>query len=275
VDASGRPDAEFAEWRDLNRSYWDSRVPVHVASRFYDVDGFIAGRDPLVPVEVEEVGEVAGRSLLHLQCHFGVDTLGWARRGATVTGLDFSAPAVEAARRVADDCGIDADFVQADVYDAPAALGGRRFDVVYTGFGALCWLPDIVRWAEVAAALLAPGGFLYVIESNPLIQVMADDDLSFERSYFERGPYRWSDAGTYTDGGEHLPATPTIEWAHGIGDVVSAVARAGLRVDFLHEHPFLPWARWPWLERDGDGTFRFPSDRPALPLTYSLRATRS
>src|SRR4051794_28148506 len=274
ADPAVHPDAGFTEWRELNRTYWDSRVAVHVTSRFYDVDGFRAGGDPLRAVEVEEVGDVTGRSLLHLQCHFGLDTLGWARRGARVTGLDFSAPAVEAARRLASECGIDADFVAADVYDAVEALGGRRFDVVYTGFGALCWLPDIARWAEVVAALLAPGGFLYLAEFSPLHQVMDDDDLSFRFSYFNRGPYRWADAGTYTDGGDHLPSTPTTEWVHGIGDVVSAVAAAGLRIEFLHEHPFLLFPRWPWLERRDDGTFRFPPDRPELPLTYTVRASR-
>ena len=141
---------------ELNRAWWDERVPIDVASEFYDVEGFRAGGSSLRPFEVEEVGDVADRSLLHLQCHFGLDTLSWARRGARVSGLDFSQPAIEAARALAADTGLDAEFSVADVYDAPAVLGGRRFDVVYTGIGAINWLPDMERWARVVAELLEP-----------------------------------------------------------------------------------------------------------------------
>ena len=133
------------EWLALNRALWDERVPIHVASSFYDVDAFLAGGSTLRPFEVEEVGAVAGLTLLHAQCHFGLDTLSWARRGARVTGLDFSEPAIAAARKLAADAGLEAEFVASDVYEAAGALGGRRFDVVYTGLGALNWLPDVAR----------------------------------------------------------------------------------------------------------------------------------
>ncbi len=141
------------EHRELNRRWWDERVPIHTASEFYGVEAFKAGGTTLCPFELEEVGDVAGKRLLHLQCHFGLDTLSWARRGASVVGLDFSEPAIEAANRLASETGIDGTFVAADLYDAEAALGGERFDIVYTGLGALNWLPDLRRWAQIVGSL--------------------------------------------------------------------------------------------------------------------------
>ena len=175
------------EWTETNRASWDERVPIHVSGEFYDVAGFKAGEERLRPFEIEEVGYVAGKDLLHLQCHFGVDTLGWARRGARVVGLDFSAPAIEAASALGTELGLDAEFVRSDVYDAVNALGGRRFDIVYTGLGAINWLPDIGRWAETVAALVRPGGFLYLAEFHPITNVFGDEDLTVEHGYFHDG----------------------------------------------------------------------------------------
>ncbi len=155
MEEEGRPD-----WLVANRASWDARTPIHVASQFYDVEGFVAGRKVLHDFEVEELGHVGltGRRLLHLQCHFGLDTLTWGRLGAEVTGLDFSAPAVLAARDLAARIGVEARFVRSDLYDAASALAGEKFDIVYTGKGALNWLPDIDRWAEVVDTLLAQQG---------------------------------------------------------------------------------------------------------------------
>ncbi|MDQ3793524.1 MAG: class I SAM-dependent methyltransferase, partial [Actinomycetota bacterium] len=152
-------------WRDdyleANRANWDERVPIHAEGELYDVASFKEGQERLRPFELVEVGDVSGKDFIHLQCHFGIDTLSWARRGARVVGLDFSAPAVERARELAAELGLDAKFVQSDVYEAVGSLGGRDFDVVYTGLGALNWLPDIRRWAGVVAELVRPGGYLY------------------------------------------------------------------------------------------------------------------
>lgn len=256
---------------DLNRSWWDERVPLHVASDFYDVDGFKAGANRLRPFELEEVGDVSGRSLVHLQCHFGLDTLSWARLGAQVTGLDFSTPAVEAARSVAAETGLEAEFVNASLYDAETALGGRRFDIVYTGLGALNWLPDSKRWAQVVAQLVAPGGFLYLAEFHPFADVFADEDLTVKYDYFQTEPFIFDDPGTYADLEAHTEHNRTEEWQHPLGDVVSAVIEAGLTLELLHEHDYTLAPRWPFLEQDG-AAYRFPAGRPRLPLIYSLRA---
>jgi len=264
-----------SEWRETNRAWWDERVPIHVGSDLYDVEAFLAGASKLHAFEIEEVGAVDGLTLVHPQCHFGLDTLSWARRGAHVTGLDFSAPAVEAARALADRAGLDAEFVQADVYDAGAALGNRRFDVVYTGRGALNWLPDIERWAQVMAALVAPGGRFYLCEMHPFAHVFADDALTVENPYFQPEGFVWDDdGGTYADPDAQTAHNRTIEWSHPIGAVVTALARAGLRIDLLHEHERTFAIGWPFLERDpGERLFRLPDGLPSLPLMYSLLAT--
>jgi SAM-dependent methyltransferase len=263
------------EWLALNRALWDERVPIHVASDFYDVDGFIGGGSTLRAFELEEVGDVEGLTLVHAQCHFGLDTLSWARRGARVTGLDFSEPAISAARKLAADAGIDAEFVASDVYQAVEVLGGRRFDVVYTGLGALNWLPDIERWAQVMAALIAPGGRFYLAEFHPFSGVFADEDLTVQYPYFHAEPMVWDEPGTYADPAASTEHNRSMEWNHGLGAVVSALIAAGLRIELLHEHEHTLFARWPFLERSGDGTYRLPEGTPSLPLMYSLLARPS
>jgi SAM-dependent methyltransferase len=262
-----------------NRAMWDERVPIHTASTFYDIPGFVAGADPLRSFEVAEVGEVTGKSLLHLQCHFGQDTLGWARRGATVTGLDFSVPAVEAARELAGTVDLpDARFFAADVYDAVKVLDGETFDIVYTGLGALCWLPDITRWAETVAALLAPGGFLYLSEFHPITDVFDENGLTVTTDYFRRGPMSWDEPGTYTDATVETENNLSYEWQHGLGEIVSALIGTGLRLEFLHEHDFSLFKRFTSFERSTDGiteVYRFPAGQPRVPLMYSLCARKS
>jgi 2-polyprenyl-3-methyl-5-hydroxy-6-metoxy-1,4-benzoquinol methylase len=263
------------DWRALNRASWDERVGIHVVSDFYDNPGFRAGRSSLRPFEVDEVGAVDGKTLAHLQCHFGQDTLSWARLGARVTGLDFSGEAVAYANQLAADLGIDADFVAADVYDAVDALDGRRFDIVYTGLGALIWLPDIQRWAQTVAALLEPGGFLYLSEFHPITETMADDSLIVRYDYFTRpGGTRYEEAGTYTDGGGDTVNNISYEWTHPTSAVITALLAQGLVLELFHEHDFTLWARWPFLEQHEDGTFWLPADQPRLPLMYSLRARK-
>jgi SAM-dependent methyltransferase len=263
------------EWREANRASWDERVPIHVSGEFYDVASFKAGGERLQPFEIEEVGDVSGKDLLHLQCHFGIDTLSWARRGARVTGLDFSAPAVEAARALAREMGLGATFVQSDVYEAARATGGRTFDVVYTGRGALNWLPDIGGWAGVVAGLVKPGGFLYLTEFHSFTEVFGDD-LRVEYDYFQdENPRVWDEPGTYADLDAETSDNLTYEWNHTLGEVVSAVCAASLNVELLHEYDYTMFPRWPFLEKSGFDTYRLPEGTPRLPLMYSLRARKS
>ena len=259
---------------EANRAMWDERVPIHVGSRFYDVDGFRAGRECLRPFELTEVGDVAGKTLVHLQCHFGLDTLSWARHGARVAGLDFSEPAVAMARQLATEIGVAAEFVTATVYDAVAAFGGRQFDVVYTGLGALVWLPDMTRWAKVVAALQKPGGILYLSEFHPFTDVFSYRTLEVVRPYFDSGPQVDDESGTYTDSAVTTKNNLSYQWIHPIGEVVTALVEAGLHLEFLHEHDYTLWARWPFLERRSIDEYRLPEGMPSLPLMYSLRARK-
>jgi SAM-dependent methyltransferase len=278
------------EYIDNNRRLWDGMVPFHVASEFYDVASFKAGRNSLMRVELEEVGPVTGKSLLHLQCHFGMDTLNWARLGASVTGLDFSQAAVERARALAEEISVtDARFVQSNVYDAPQALG-EQFDIVYTGIGALNWLPDIRGWARVAAGFVKPGGFLYLYEGHPMLWALdeerQDGVLALRYPYFEvERPIEWDSELTYTDG-PPLKNTKGFEWNHGLGEIATALIEAGLRLDFIHEHREIAWKALDWMEpADGAPTaegsrhqrrtaWRLPEgQRDLVPLMYSLKAS--
>ncbi|MFI9835610.1 class I SAM-dependent methyltransferase [Nonomuraea sp. NPDC051941] len=260
------------DYLDVNRANWDGRVPIHVASDFYDVEGFKAGRSPLRAFERDEVGDVTGRRLLHLQCHFGLDTMAWARLGAEATGLDFSEAAIEQARAISAECGIPAEFVTADVYDAVEALGGATYDIVYTGLGALVWLADLTAWARTVAALLKPGGFLYLAEFHPFADTMDDETgTTVTTDYFDRGPHVWEYPHTYT-GSEILEHQTSVQFQHGLGEVVSAIAAAGLRVEFLREHDRTYFRRFGTLV-DGQEGFRLPQGAPRIPLLYSLRAS--
>ena len=266
-----------------NQRVWDAWTKIHVDSAFYDVASFKDGTKPnrIGDYEMAEVGDVTGKTLLHLQCHFGLDTLSWARLGATVTGADFSEAGIAAARALAEDVGIDATFVRSDLYDLPEALAGE-FDVVYTSGGVLGWLPDIRRWAKVAAHYVKPGGFLYVTEVHPVAYVFDDDqtvgpgELRLRYPYWEHEqPIDVEVHGSYAD--LNAPTEPGLVehgWDHSLGEIVTALIDAGLRIDFLHEFDFLVW-QLPFLVKSEDGRYRLPPDtKGQLPLFFSLKATK-
>jgi SAM-dependent methyltransferase len=268
--------ADDLERMEANRAMWDERVPIHVAGDFYAVEEFRSRAQRLTvrEFEIDELGDVDGRTLLHLQCHFGLDTLSWGRLGARVTGLDFSGPAVAAATALARDTGIDAEFVQADLYDAVSALDGRQFDVVYTGKGAIGWLPDIRRWADVCATLLAPGGTFYLSEFHPAGNVFAWESLELEFSYFDPAPTFDDSSGTYADFDAVTSHNASYQWQHTLGAVITALIDAGLRIEFLHEQAFTLFRRWPFLEERDDRSFVLPAGIPNLPLMFSVRAVK-
>ena len=266
-------------WFELNRTWWDERAAVHVESDFYGVDRFLAGHTPLRGYEIEEAGDVADLDLVHLQCHFGMDTLGWARLGARVVGVDLSEPAILAARELAARAGLEATFEVANVYDAPTTLRGQTFDRVYTGIGALCWLPDIDGWARVVDALLRPGGRLHLVEFHPATHwCLSETDLTVKYSYFHEGPWVWDDdpdePADYADPTATFEHTDTVEWNHGIGAIVTALALVGLRIESLVERPTCFMQRWPFMVEVADQDWRIPPDLPQIPLSFSLIAVK-
>lgn len=252
---------------------------MHLASGFYDVAGFKAGRSTLKPVELEELADVRGRTMLHLQCHFGLDTLSWAREGAIVTGADFSEPAIAAARELARECEIDARFVVSDVYDLPDALEGT-FDIVFASYGVVFWLPDVSPWARVIAHFLRPGGTFYMVELHPFAGVFEHDAGSGDLRvgsvpYFPSGePLRFEDDGSYADRDAKLEHRVTYSWPHPVSEVVTALIDAGLRLEFLHEFPFAVEESLPLCARQPDGTFRLTKHDGSVPFLYSIRATK-
>jgi SAM-dependent methyltransferase len=272
------------DYRSVNRANWDERAPAHIRSPDYAVDRFLA--DPtfisqVVRFDLPLLGDVKGKRGVHLQCHIGTDTISLARLGARMSGLDFSTPALEGARRLASATGAGVDFVQSDVYGAVDALGAEQFDLVYTGIGALCWLPDIDRWAGVVANLMRPGGRLFIREGHPMLWALEDRRqdalLAVEYPYFQREePCMWTDGGTYVQTDASFEHNTTYEWNHGLGEILTALLTRGLQITGFVEHDSVPWDALPGqMESLDNGEFRL-TDRPwRLAHSYTLQAVKS
>jgi SAM-dependent methyltransferase len=264
-----------------NLANWNDRVPIHAGPDGYGIEAFV--REPARVTDVVDfdrryLGDVRGRTLLHMQCHIGTDTLSWAKLGAKVTGIDFSSPALSVARDMAARLGLDARFVESELYASPTVLGDR-FDIVYTGVGAINWLPDIARWAEVVAGFTRPGGTFYMREAHPILWALDDerddDELVVSFPYFETAdPVTWDEETTYHGSGV-LEHTTTHSWNHGIGEILTAILDAGFRIDLFEEHRFVEWLAVRHMVED-EGRFVLPDQqRDRVPLMYSLRAIRS
>ena len=278
------PDLTEGEWLDANRAQWDERVPVHLASDFYDQSKLRAGHGQLYPLEEAELAALypdglEGLRVLHLQCHFGADSLVLAQRGATVVGIDFSKPAVLAARALATEVGLQdrARFIHANVYDARHTLPEpESFDLVYTTWGTIGWLPDVAEWARIIAWYLKPGGRLYFADGHPTAFVFDGLDDAGMPAYAY--PYNSEgaadvveDTTDYADDEVVLENTKTFEWTHPIGETLTALLNAQLSIEFFHEHYEVPWRIFPSVVPKGDGMFGWP-DKKWLPLSYSLSA---
>jgi SAM-dependent methyltransferase len=266
----------------VNRANWDDRAPAHAASPDYRVEELVADPDALSQViafDVPRLGDLTGVAGLHLQCHIGTDTLSLARLGAKMTGLDLSPASLAQARDLAARAGIPIEYVEADVYSAPSALAGRRFDLVFTGIGALCWLPEIDRWAGVVDELLAPGGRLFLREGHPMLWAFDEagaGDLTLGYPYFETdAPIEDDDAGSYVETGATFEHTTSLSWNHGLGEVVTALLDRGFVLTQLVEHTSVPWDALPGRMIAGDdGEFRLREHPERLPLTYTLQARK-
>jgi SAM-dependent methyltransferase len=269
-------------WRATNRAHWDEKVALHLGPRGYNLTSLRAGHGRFNAIEEAELWPVAGSRILHLQCHFGADTLKLAQRGATVVGLDFSAPAINAARQLAGELGLAdrARFVHADLYDAPAAIPERAaFDMVFVTWGAIAWLPDIYRWAQIVCHFLKPGGSLYLADAHPAAMVfddaatLPDGRPGYFAPYFSREPVVMEEAHDYADETTTVANATTYTWVHPLGDVISGLLKAGMTLDWLHEHDAVTWHMFDVLVKGADSLWRWP-DKPWLPLAFSLRATR-
>jgi len=264
------------DFLNINQVWWNERVSLHADSRFYDVQSFKDGRITLMPLERQELGNVDGQSLLHLQCHFGLDTLSWARLGARVTGVDFSEEAITLARSLSREVSVSATFIHSDIYSLPTRLS-NQFDIVYTSYGVLTWLPDLIGWAEVIAHFLRPGGTFYIAEIHPFAHVFYDEPdaeaLEVHYPYFhDVEPMRFEMEGSYAAPEAQTAHKVTYEWSHSLGDIVNALISAGLRIEFLHEFPYASYQMFPFLMQDETGWWRLPDLDSSIPMTFSLKA---
>jgi SAM-dependent methyltransferase len=263
------------EYMKSNQELWNAWTELHEKSSFYDIEGFRAGRSTLRGVEKEELGDVAGKSLLHLQCHFGLDTLSWARLGAVVTGVDFSEKSIALARLLSSDLGIPANFVHSNVYDLPETLSGQ-FDIVVTSYGVLWWLPDLTRWAQVISHFLKPRGTFLVVESHPMAMVFEADhasELKVAHPYFPAPePLKLDVKGSYASDSDYRGVE--YGWPHTMGELVNSLIASGLKIESLYEFPFLAWRMFPFMEQSEDGWWRLPGQVVEIPLMFSLRAVK-
>jgi len=266
---------------EANLKLWNELVDIHAKSKFYGLDDFKAGKSSLLPTEVEELGDVNGKTMLHLQCHFGMDSLSWARKGAIVTGIDFSDKAIIKARELSKEVGVPATFIQSNVYDVLKVIKDK-FDIVFTSYGTIYWLDDLLGWAKVIYHCLKSGGMFYFIDGHPFSHVIDEnttDMLKIRNAYFNDGnPFVWEEDGDYTD---EDPNNPTIlenkleyGWGHTISEIINSLIEAGLNIEFIHEFPFSFHGFHPDVKKDEDGLWRFQTLKPEMPLTLAIKAVK-
>lgn len=270
---------------DVNLSWWEERAPLHPETPLYKVmyDKLRAGGIALKELEQAELGDVRGRSLLHLQCHVGTDTLSFARLGATVTGVDFSPAALAEARRLSEELELPGTFIHSRVEELHDQLEPSSFDIVFTSYGAITWFEDLQSWARVIERFLKPGGFFYIADVHPVLFTLDDAEFTAESAprlkydYFEGGgPIRFDEpGGSYADPKLDTKSNSTDEWAHSIAEILTVLLDVGLQLEFFHEHRATPWKPFQCCVEEEDGMFRMPSRMERLvPMLFSLRARK-
>lgn len=270
---TGTQPISYEEARDGNRRLWEEITPVHIKS--YAVDRFLAG-ERWLPVEIlEEVGDVKGRTLLHLQCHFGLDSLAWAREGAIVTGVDFSPSAIKAARELSKKANLPASFLSTDIYDLPQNLEGK-FDIVFTSVGVLCWLKDLNQWAQIIAHYLNPGGFFYIMDAHPLLYTFDQaGQWQFQIPYFHNdAPFKWDDEGPDYMDPTYITKSASYEWQWAVSDIINAITGASLRIEYFNEFEAMRDQVYPEMILREDGMYTFPNMPVPLPIIFSLKARK-
>lgn len=260
------------DYLKANKKWWNKATSVHLNSKFYDVKGFKKGKTALNFVELEEIGNVKGKNLLHLQCHFGMGTISWAREGTIATGVDLSDKSIKLAKKLSQEVGVPANFICSDIYSLPDVLN-EKFDIVFTSYGVLGWLPDLKKWAKVINHFLKPGGIFYIVEIHPLTGIFGKN-LKIGSSYFQKEPFieeSWKD---YADNTVDIK-NKAYEWNHTLSDVVNSLLEEGLKIKFLNEFPFTVYEQFPGLmEQNPDGIFKFKDKNVQIPLLFSLKAIK-
>jgi len=265
---------KYSDYFKTNEKTWDLKVPVHADSEFYEVENFKQGKTSLNPIELKEMEEVSGKTLLHLQCHFGLDTMSWSRQGAICTGIDLSNKGIEKATEINKELNLNVNFIQSNVYDVPKNVEGE-FDIVFTSYGVIGWLPDLELWAKVIAEKLALGGTFYMVEFHPIMWMFdftsGKAELKYE--YNQKDVIYEEYKGTYADSESNI-LSKEYGWNHGLGEVITALTGVGLHVEFLHEFDESPYDVFPDMVKNDNGQFVLKKEHRLHPLMYSIKATK-
>ncbi|HKJ81244.1 MAG TPA: class I SAM-dependent methyltransferase [Ignavibacteriaceae bacterium] len=264
----------YKKYFDANKKLWDKKTAIHADSDFYGLKEFKAGKSSLNFVELEALGDVKDNSLLHLQCHFGMDTLSWASLGAKVTGVDFSDEAIKLARSINDELKLNAEFICSNIYDLKENLD-EKFDIVFTSYGTIGWLPDLDKWAEVISHFLKPGGLFFIAEFHPVIWMYDHGVKNLKYSYFNSGePIAETNEGTYTDRNADIKMTE-YGWNHSLDEVFNSLKNNGLKIESFNEYPFSFYNCLPGMVQGEDSFWRIKGFENILPLMYSIKALKS
>ena len=256
-----------------NRELWDKKTFYHKDSSFYDLEGFKKGKNVLNGIELNELGDVSGKSMLHLQCHFGMDSMSWARLGAHVTGIDFSDEAIKIANALSIELKLDAKFICSNVYDLKKHLD-KKYDIVFTSYGVIGWLPDLDRWADIISHFLKPGGTFYMAEFHPVVWMFDDHFTKIAYSYFNQGVLEINQEGTYADRGAEIKLIE-YSWNHSLSEVINALANYGLKIQMMHEFDYSPYNCFANTIEDGRGNYFIKGFEKVLPMVYSIKARLS
>lgn len=260
------------DYSKINKKWWNDVAPIHLKSKLYNLESFKKGKSSLFSIEKEEMGSVRGKSLLHLMCHLGMDTLSWARAGAIVTGVDFSDQSIKLAKKLSKDIKIPANFLCSDIYNLPKVLH-KKFDIVFTSYGVLCWLKDLKKWAKIINHFLRPGGTFYIAEIHPFTNILSYDFKLFYK-YFKKGPYIDDSSGTYSDWGADVKGE-TFEWSYTISDVINALIEKGFKIEYIHEFPFTIYDQFPgFMEKNKKGQYVLKNKKIQIPLLFSIKAIK-
>lgn len=261
------------KYSDINKKWWNAATSIHANSELYNIADFKKGKISLQATEITELGNVKGKTLLHLLCHFGMDTLSWARLGATVTGVDLSDKSIKLAQELSQEIQVPATFICSDIYDLPKVLD-TKFDIIFASYGVLLWLSDIEKFAKIIHRFLKDGGTFYIIDIHPFTNILSHDIKLFYK-YFDPGPYLDDSAGSYTDWEDKDLQGETYQWSHTISDIINPLIAEGLKLEYLHEFPYTMYEQFPGLmEKNKKDQYVLKNNKIQIPLLFSLRVTK-
>ncbi len=263
---------DYQKFFDANKDGWNKRTGVHKDSDFYDIASFKTGKTSLNAIELNELGDVSGKSILHLQCHFGMDTLSWARQGATVTGIDLSDKAIDVAKELSNELNIPAEFICCNVYDLKQHLD-KKFDIVFTSYGVIGWLPDLDKWADIIQHFLKPGGTFYMVEMHPVVWMMDEDFQRVKYFYHNEELIHETKDGTYTDRNAPIHYEE-YSWNHSLSEVINSLINAGLHIQLLNEFSFCCYNCFNNMVQGEDGYWRIKGLENKIPMMYSVKAEK-